>query len=244
MDEDYPDLAASLSGIARLLPGTVELPLLLDRVAQFAVTAVPGAEGAVVALMLRGQTETTGASGRFAAELDALQVALNEGPSITAVTERRSVRSGALTGDPTWPSFASAAGPLAVQSALALPLLLDADGIVGVLSVYAHDGDAFTDAAVRAGELFAEPAAVAVRNAQVLEHSRRLAEQLQAALVSRGVIDQAIGILISRTGERADEALATLRQMSQAEKIKLSAVAARLVDTAAKRARERAKNAT
>jgi AmiR/NasT family two-component response regulator len=58
-------------------------------------------------------------------------------------------------------------------------------------------------------------------------------------LVSRAVIDQAIGILRSRSGDSADEAFARLRAISQGENVKLAVVAERVVDEAVRRARAR-----
>jgi AmiR/NasT family two-component response regulator len=89
---------------------------------------------------------------------------------------------------------------------------------------------------VQLGSQFARPAAVSVYNAQLLTAARERAEQLQRALVSRSVIDQAIGIIRARTGGSADEAFARLRQSSQSENVKLAVIAQRLVDDAVRRA--------
>ncbi|MGF7235225.1 MAG: ANTAR domain-containing protein, partial [Frankia sp.] len=105
-----------------------------------------------------------------------------------------------------------------------LPLLLP-DRVVGALNVYAHAKGAFGTDAVRIGELFARPAAVSVHNAQVLAQSQRLAEQLGEALTSRAVIDQALGIIMSRTGAGPEEAFDRLRAMSQSQHIKVAEVA-------------------
>ena len=83
------------------------------------------------------------------------------------------------------------------------------------------------------GESFAGPAAIAVLNAQILSQSRRLAAQLQQALLTRPVIDQAIGILRSRSGDTAEQAFDALRRLSQQQHVKLADVAGRLVDEAA-----------
>ena len=107
------------------------------------------------------------------------------------------------------------------------------------MNVYAHVSDAFDDRAARLGELFAVPAAIAVQNAQVLAHAKRLAIQLQTALTHRAVIDQAKGILISRVGCGPAEAFDRLRDLSQAENQKLHTVAQRVVDEAMHRARAR-----
>jgi AmiR/NasT family two-component response regulator len=62
------------------------------------------------------------------------------------------------------------------------------------------------------------PAAIAVQNAQILAQTRRLAANLQAALTTCAVIDQAIGILITRSGISADEAIYRLRTCSQSKR--------------------------
>ena len=97
----------------------------------------------------------------------------------------------------------------------------------------------FDEHAVNIGELFSVPAAIAVQNALVLAQAKRLATNLQAALVSRAVIDQAMGIVMSRTGCNAAEAFDRLRARSQTEHVKVSAVAQSVVDAAVRRARAR-----
>ena len=97
----------------------------------------------------------------------------------------------------------------------------------------------FDESAAELGELFAAPAAVAVRNAQVLAQARTLISQLERAITTRPVIDQAIGILRSRNGGTAEDALTRLRALSQGEHVKLATVAQRIVDQAADRARAR-----
>jgi GAF domain-containing protein len=244
---DEESLAASLRALSGLVTGAWGLEELLQQVATFAVRAIPGAEGAGVTLLRvdrpASRVEAIAASHPFVAKIDEIQYAtLNEGPCITAALERRTVRSGSLGGDQTWPRFGPRVGRLGVHSALSLPLLLP-DQVVGAINVYAHAKDAFTDHAVRLGELFAAPAAVAVHNARVLSHAQLLAAQLERALSTRPVIDQAIGLIRGRTGVTADEALSRLRAISQQENTKLTQVAAQLVDEAVRTARARSRAA-
>jgi AmiR/NasT family two-component response regulator len=72
-----------------------------------------------------------------------------------------------------------------------------------------------------------------------LTDARGRAEQLERALDSRSVIDQAIGIVRSRSGATAEDAFDRLIRTSQAENVKLHVVAQQLVDEAVKRARAR-----
>jgi GAF domain-containing protein len=235
------DLQSSLAGLSRLVSDSYSLEALLGKVATFAVHAVPGADGAGVTLLRvqegRRTVEQLAASAEFVSVIDELQyVTLDEGPCITAALERRSVRSGSLGGEKLWPRFGPRVGRMGVHSVLSLPLMLP-DQVVGAINVYAHAKDAFDDRAQLLGEQFAEPAAVAVHNAQVLARAQELAARLRAALATRPVVDQAIGLLRGRSGLSEDEALVRLRSMSQSEGVRLSDVATRLVDEATRRAR-------
>ena len=100
------------------------------------------------------------------------------------------------------------------------------------MNVYAHAKNAFDDRAAELGEIFAVPAAIAVQNAQVLAQAQRLAARLQAALETRGVIDRAIGIMMSRSGGTEHEAFERLRALSQHEHHKLVVVAQQIIDEA------------
>jgi GAF domain-containing protein len=240
-ETDALDLRSALADLAGMVAGTMGLDELLSRVAVYASRAIPGADGAGVTLLRANETgnrvEAMAASAPFVAEIDQIQYAvLNEGPCISAALERRTVRSGSLGREEQWPRFGPRVGRLGVHSVLSLPLLIP-DQVVGAINVYAHAKDVFDDHAAELGELFAAPAAVAVHNAQVLAQAMALTTQLQTALSSRPVIDQAVGIVRSRTGCTADEAFARLRTISQHENIRLAAVAGRVVDEAVRRAR-------
>jgi GAF domain-containing protein len=244
-DDGERELQASLQGLAGLVSGSAPLKDLLGTVATFAVRAIPGADGAGVTLLKPDPTadvvQTMASSDPFVDEVDAIQYGLGEGPCITAAFERRTVRSGSLGGDRTWPRFGPRVGRLGVHSVLSLPLLLPNDSAlaVGAINVYAHAKDAFDSHAQELGELFAAPAAVSVHNAQVLAQAQTLTAQLEAALRSRAVIDQALGILISRSGDTSEQAFGVLKNLSQRDNVKLSTIAQHLVDEAARRARAR-----
>jgi GAF domain-containing protein len=242
-DADAADLQAGIAGLASLVTGSLGLDELLARVATFATNAIPRADGAGVTLLdVEGgehQVHALAASDPFVAEIDEIQyVTVKEGPCITAALERRTVRTGSLGGERMWPRFGPRVGRLGVHSALSLPLLLP-DRVIGAINVYAHGKDVFDDHAAHLGELFAAPAAVAVHNARVLTQARALAAQLQQALSTRPVIDQAIGLIRGRTGATSEEAFDRLRDISQTEHTKLADVAQRIVDEAVRRARAR-----
>jgi len=240
---DAADLQAGIDYLAGMVSDGLGLPELLTEVATFAVRAIPGAEGAGVTLLrvdrVDNMVEALAASAPFVAEIDEIQyVTLQEGPCITAALERRTVRSGSLGGEAMWPRFGPRVGP-ARSAQRAVAAAAAARSGRRAINVYAHGKDAFDEHAAELGELFAKPAAVAVHNAQVLAQATTLAAQLQAALSTRPVIDQAIGLIRGRTGRSAEEAFAQLRAISQSEHRKLAEVAQRIVDEAVRRARAR-----
>lgn len=232
------DLQSSVSALASLATGRLGLPELLKEVATFAVRAIPGADGAGLTLLEDDHSDTLVATELFVQQVDDIQYRLGQGPCITAAATAKTVMSGSLGGDSRWPKFGAQVARLGVHSVVSLPLVA-ADEVVGALNVYAHEKHVFDERAAQLGGLFAVPAAIAVQNAQVLDQTRRLAAQLQTALESRGVVDRAVGILLSRSGGTEAEALVRLRTLSQNEHRKLVVIAQRVVDEAVRRARAR-----
>lgn len=240
MHQDDDDaFAASISGLSGLFTAAGGLSETLVHIARFAVQAIPAADGAGLTMLEADRPQTVVATGEWVTQVDDVQYSLGEGPCLSAVAERRTFTTGNLGGEPQWPRFGPRVGRLGVHSALSLPLLRP-DGVpLGALNVYARGRDAFDTYAVGLGEAFAVPAAVSVANARALAQAERLVEQLSQALTSRAEIDQAIGILMSRSGGTAEEAFDRLRTLSQASSTKLVEVARDLVGEAVRRARAR-----
>lgn len=231
-------LRVSLDALATLATGRLGLEELLTEVARFAVRAIPGADGAGLTMLEEDRSDTVVTTAAFVREIDDIQYGSGQGPCISAAADRHTVRSGSLGGDTRWQQFGSKVARLGVHSVISLPLITG-EGVLGAMNVYAYAKHAFDDRAAKLGELFAVPAAIAVQNAQTLAQARRLAGQLQAALQTRGVIDRAVGIMMSRGGGTEEEALDRLRAASQHEHRKLIVVAQRLVDETVRRYRAR-----
>jgi GAF domain-containing protein len=230
------ELQDSLSRLSEVLTGVQPLTDTLLQVASFAAAAIPGADGAGLTLIERRGPDTMVASADFVRAVDKVQYSIGEGPCLLAVESRTIQRTGSLGGEPRWPRFGPQAGRLGVHSALSLPLILG-ERVVGALNVYGLKRDAFDEDSVSLGQRFSSPAAVTAAHALLLEESRRVTAQLERALVNRGVIDQALGIIMSRTGLDSDQAFDKLRQRSQLDDLKLTEVARQIVSRAVARAR-------
>ncbi|WP_375480219.1 GAF and ANTAR domain-containing protein [uncultured Jatrophihabitans sp.] len=241
-DDDVAGLTAAVAGLAGLVADSGTIEQLLTEVASFAMSAVPGADGAGVTVVEAGRHDTIVASETFVRDVDAIQYRLGEGPCISAAATGSTNSSGALGEDASWPTFGPLAAELGVHSALSLPLVFNGD-ILGAINVYAHARDAFDGSSRGIGEKFAAPAAVAVHNALVLNEAQQTALRLETALKTRSTIDHAIGIVMSRTGVSASDAFIRLRIMSQHEHVKLAVVAQNLVQESTRRARARVRDA-
>jgi GAF domain-containing protein len=242
---DRHDLATGIQGLSAMVAAGRSLDLVLNNVAEFAALSIPGAGDTGVGVSLVKATDTSMGVQAWAAttalgrEIDILQYELlNEGPCITSMQTRRAVVSGSLGADKRWPRFGGRVARLGVGSALSLPLLID-DQVVGSINVYARGKDVFGEHAVRLGSAFAQSAAVSLYHTQLLVAAKEQTERLERALVSRKMIDQAIGIVRSRAGVTEEDAFDRLVRISQTENIRLAAVAEKLVDESVRRARSR-----
>lgn len=229
-------LARSVSGVGGLTSVSLPLRELLTRVAGYAVHAIPGADGAGLTLIEADHADTIVATAEFVSAVDAIQYGLGDGPCIMAAREGRTVISRSLGDEERWGSFGSRVAELGVHSVVSLPLRIGSD-VFGAMNVYAHAHDAFDERSAELGEAFATPAAIAVQHAQVLEQTRRLAEQLQASLTTRMVLEQAVGVLIWRDGLGVDEARHRLEALSEDRGEHVDVVAQAVVDDAVRRSR-------
>jgi GAF domain-containing protein len=243
IEADEVDLHAGLIGVAGIVADAHQVSEILQDVAEFAVQAIPGADGAGVTLIRSGDhkphIQAWAVTAAFVGEIDVVQYEdLGEGPCITCMDSRRPTVSGSLGSDTRWPHFGGRVARMGVHSALALPLTVG-ERVIGAINSYARSRDAFAEHAVRLGSQFAGPAAVSVYHAQLLASASERTDRLQRALKSRAIIDQAIGIIRSRSGLSAEAAFDRLTQLSQSENVKLHIVAEHLVEEAVRRARVR-----
>ncbi len=243
LEADEIDLYTGLRGVAGLVAGARGVIDLLGDVAEFAAQAIPGVDGVGVALIQhhdgKPRIQTWAATAELVHDIDVIQYEeLREGPCITCMELKKACVSGSLGSDSRWPHFGGRVARMAVHSALSLPLMVG-DEVIGAINTYARQRDAFGNHAVQLGSQFAGPAAVSVYNAQLLARAQERTKSLQRALDSRAVIDQAIGIIRSRSGVSGEVAFDRLTRMSQTENAKLNLVAERLVEEAVRRARAR-----
>ena len=169
---------------------------------------------------------------RFA-HLEELQIHHQEGPCIDAFDVKELVSAEDLADDRRWPKFSDAAVARKVRAVLASPLPYnqDAVGVVAVLSEQRRPWSAEGELALLA---FTDLAALLIASMMQGEQQSEMAVQLQGALNSRQVIEQAKGVLIGQQGIPARAAYEQLRSRARDERRKLGAVCAEVVAEAAR----------
>jgi GAF domain-containing protein len=229
MDDGRDELDLSVDTLSKLLLTDEPVGDALERVAQLAVASIAGCDVADVTLMSDGDSRGQARSDPAGPGLDEVQLESGEGPVFEAVRARRPVRIDSVGADSRWPRFAAAAGEAAVASCLVLPMTVRGE-CIGALNLYGRRAAAFDDDAERIGIMFASQAAVVLANAQLHQACVDLTGQLEAALVSRAVIEQAKGVLMGRDHCDAEEAFLRMRRRSQHENRKVRDIARDLVE--------------
>jgi hypothetical protein len=180
-----------------------------------------------VTLHRADRLRTVAASEGLVNGLDQLQYEAGTGPCVAAAREHTEQHAPDLGAEQRWAPFPAEARECGVRSMLALPLALN-HGVHGALNFYAGHRDAFRDRRESTRRLAAQ-ASGAVAVALRIEHEREVFHDLRTAMLSRGVIDQAIGIVMTQRRCDAQTALGLLRRHSQRENVKLRELCVRLV---------------
>lgn len=231
MNDHIDELSEAIAELSALVVDEVDLPGLLQRVAELASRAIPGCDSAGVTLLVDGRPKTAAATDPRTLAVDQAQYSADDGPCLEAYRATKVMRVVSDEARDRYPDFAAAAAGADVRSYLAAPLTVGDSG-VGALNLYSTELHGFADIDEAVVLLFAGQAAVAVRNSHLFEGARTLSGQLEQAMLSRAVIEQAKGALMATFAIDADEAFDRLRQTSQAENRKLRVVAADVVSAA------------
>jgi GAF domain-containing protein len=203
---------------------------VLQVVTDLARDVLPGRPEVSVSLLSDGGANTVVSTGRLAADLDMSQYSRGHGPCLHAAVTGELTEIPDTRADERWPDHSRTAWEQGSGSSLSVPLPVQ-DGLAAALNVYAREPHAFDDEAREAAQRFAPYAGVAVMNLHDYRNARDMAQNLQLALESRAVIDQAKGILMERHKLTADEAFRAMAAVSMRANRKLRDIAEQLVRT-------------
>jgi GAF domain-containing protein len=202
--------------LSRLCQRTVDVPEVT------AACALP-TDGAKQLQLVAASTETV-------TVLETLQIQRQEGPCVDAYHSGRRVAVPDLRQvGRRWPVFTPRALGGGMAGVCAFPMRLRTDRI-GALNVFQATPGPFDQAAVLAGQALADVATIAILQARAVEDAARLAGQLEHALESRVVVEQAKGILAERLGIDPEMAFTRLRRHGRQHGLHLAELARRVVE--------------
>jgi len=219
----------TLEELTALLIEDASLEELLEHVLELTARAVSTSAAVSVTVVDDAGGYTTAARSSEDAELvDAVQYELVDGPCVEALESGEERYAPDFDEDERWPAVAERAMELGFRCVVAVPLMVNGT-VIGALNVFGAEADGLTSRDRELARRIAAPAASTLANARAFRRVNRLAGQLQEALESRIVIEQAKGVLMARESCDADAAFALLRKASQDTNRRLRDVASAVV---------------
>jgi GAF domain-containing protein len=232
MTNDGPlDPNEAFAQLGQIRLSDTDLNAVLKTIADLAKRTIPGTRDVSVTLVRNKAAHTAAFTGELALSMDESQYEWGYGPCLEASATAATVSVPNMAGERRWPQWTARAVEHGVNSSLSIGLPLQ-DKVTGAINIYAAKSDAFDHDAVVLAQTFSGYATVALANAHLYDATATLAQQLQAAMESRAVIEQAKGIIMGDHHCSADEAFAILSRLSQDTNRKLRDVATAIVQKA------------
>jgi GAF domain-containing protein len=201
------------------------LTVLADRTVQLLDVSAAGilpADG-------NGQLRVMAASSEQVRLLELFQLQNNEGPCLDCHTTGRAVASEDLGESARWPRFTTKAHAAGFRSVYACPMRLRS-AVIGALNLFRTTAGPMPAEDVLLARAFADVATIAILQDQTVREAETRARQLQLALDSRVVIEQAKGMPAEYAKLDMDQAFGRLRSFARSHNRRLSALAAELVN--------------
>ena len=185
-----------------------------------------------VGLMLadqQGHLRFMGASTEATRMLELFQLQNDEGPCLDCFRSGAGVESADLLDPSTpWPTFAPEAVSAGFRSVHAVPLRLR-NQVIGALNIFGRKPSLLEPEDAQIVQALADVATIGLMQERAIRRTELLAEQLQTALNSRIVVEQAKGALAQLRGVSVDEAFRLLRSHARSTNARLSDVAQQVV---------------
>jgi GAF domain-containing protein len=184
----------------------------------------------------RGGVRMAAASSERAEILEVFAAETDGGPCVECLRTGQPITSTNLTADTQrWPRYVTAAQECGFTAVHAIPMRLRRE-VIGVLSLLNTHTHGLEQTTSDLGQALADVATIGILQQRSIKHSQELTEQLQTALNTRVIIEQAKGMLAaSRTHTTPEQAFTALRGYARAHHVKLTTLAQDIVDGNANR---------
>jgi len=226
------DLGVVTKALLAIARDTVDDRVLAMRICRACVDGLD-VDGAAISLLTAAAARQTLAATDATAELlEDLQFTLNEGACMEAARTGNPVLVGDLrhSGEvERWPVFAPRAAELGFRSAHCFPMRLR-EHVIGAMNVFRTDDRRLSDEERRVSRALCDIATIGLMQERAIRRAEELTEQLQFALNSRVVIEQAKGIVARTLDIGVDEAFEMLRRFARSRRQRLTDVAREIVE--------------
>lgn len=215
--------------VADTLVADFDLIEFLHSVAGHAAELTGGTTVGLVLADEQSNLHHMGASDESARLLELVQLQDSEGPCLDCFNSGQAVVNADLAAaSDRWPSFAPQAVAAGFLSVHAFPMRLR-DRVIGAVNVFGRQPTKLAEQEARVIQALADVATIALIQEQAIARAEVLNEQLQAALNSRIVIEQAKGAIAGTLGINVDDAFDALRRSARRARVPLTEFARELV---------------
>ena len=178
----------------------------------------------------RGALQLMASTMDRARDLEVFELQVREGPCLDCfATGRPIVNVELVEAYERWPVFTPAAVEAGFRATHALPLRLRRQ-VVGAMNLFTAEAGRLDDEHIAIGQAMADVATIGLLHERNLREQTVLSEQLQAALHSRVLIEQAKGVLAARAGVDVTEAFDRMRGHARRHGVPLTAVASSVIN--------------
>jgi GAF domain-containing protein len=189
--------------------------------------------GGLILADKRGQLQVMAASTNEVELLELFEVNNDSGPCLHCLRTGRPVvdvdDASDEAGSGQWPTFTAQRKAAGYRAVYALPLRLREE-VIGALNLFSTSATRLSERDLRLAQALADVATIGLLQERAIRERQVLAEQLQRALNTRIVIEQAKGVLAERGGLGMDQAFAAMRSYARSNHFRLTEVAERVID--------------
>jgi GAF domain-containing protein len=227
---DQTQLVHAFVGLADTLVDDYDMVELMHRLSDECTELLGVAAAGLLLADQRGGLQVVAASAEETRLLELFQVQNDEGPCLDCFSTGDVVTAADLdAAADRWPGFVGKAREIGFRSVYALPMRLRKE-VIGTLNLFGASTEVMDDTDLRIAQGLADVATIGIMQERALRRAEQLAEQLQTALTSRIIIEQAKGVLAERGQLDMGAAFEQLRKHARNNNRRLAEVALDVVE--------------
>ena len=225
-------LTRAFVGLADTLVDDYDVIDLLDRLVGYSVELLPADAAGILLADPHGALRVVASSNEQTEWIELMQLQADQGPCVECFGTGAPVSITDLDDTTSrWPRLAAAlADHNSYRSVHALPLRLRGEAI-GAMNLFHHQPGPLPATDLELGQALADVATIGILQERAIRRGEVLNEQLQTALNSRILIEQAKGVLAEHGNLTMVIAFDRLRSYARRHNLRLSAVAQQVIDT-------------